>query len=263
MKNILLLVHDDEGQEGRFQVALDVTRVLHGHLECLSVMALPMIVSDYYGSGAHAVVMAELRDQDIANRDRLEQRLGAEDVSWSMGEAYGTFVDALSKASDFADLIVVSSRVRDDERHSHSEKLPLKARRPVLAVPPGSRGLDANGVALVAWDGSGPCNEAVRAAIPLLRCAKEVVLLEFNQPEGAFAMTDMATYLSRHGIAAELVERSTDRALADSIMEHAAHRNATYIVMGAYSMPRPAEAVFGGVTRSMLLKSEVPLFLAH
>lgn len=263
MKNILLLVHDDEGQEGRFQVALDVTRALEGHLECLSVMALPIIVSDYYGSGAHAVVMAELRDQDVANRERLEQRLATEDVSWSMGEAYGSFVDALTNASDFADLIVVSSHQKEDDRHNRSEKLPLKARRPVLAVPPDSKGLDTSGCALVAYDGSGPCSEAVRAAIPLLRCAKEVVLLELNQREGAFAMTDMATYLSRHGIAAELVERTTDRAVADAILEHAGHRKATYIVMGAYSMPRSAEAVFGGVTRSMLLKSDVPLLLAH
>jgi hypothetical protein len=37
MKNILLLVHDDVGQEARLQVALDVTRALTGHLESLDV----------------------------------------------------------------------------------------------------------------------------------------------------------------------------------------------------------------------------------
>ena len=32
MKNILLLIHDDQGQESRLQVALDVTRALGGHI---------------------------------------------------------------------------------------------------------------------------------------------------------------------------------------------------------------------------------------
>ena len=41
MKNILLLVHDDPGQEARVQAALDLTRALDGHLTCLDVAAMP------------------------------------------------------------------------------------------------------------------------------------------------------------------------------------------------------------------------------
>jgi nucleotide-binding universal stress UspA family protein len=38
---------------------------------------------------------------------------------------------------------------------------------------------------------------------------------------------------------------------------------AMYIVMGAFGHGRVAEAIFGGVTRSMLLKSDLPLLLAN
>ena len=31
MKSILLLIHDDEGQEARYQAALDVARTVEGH----------------------------------------------------------------------------------------------------------------------------------------------------------------------------------------------------------------------------------------
>jgi hypothetical protein len=37
MKNVLLLVHDDPGQEARVQAALDVVRAIEGHLICLGV----------------------------------------------------------------------------------------------------------------------------------------------------------------------------------------------------------------------------------
>lgn len=263
MKNILLLVHEDAGQEARLQVALDVTRALDGHLECLAVMTWPLIVSDFYGTGYEAVVLAEVQEKAAQHRKRLEARLAVEDVPWTMGESFGTSLDALDQASDLADLIVISSSKDEKDKHRVPETLPLRSRRPLLAVPPSCDGLDTAGRALIAWDGSRPCCEAVRAAVPLLRCAKYVQLLEINQPDGALGMSDIARYLSRHGISAELVEKTTAGPVAESILETAAQGHADYIVMGAYSMPRAAEAVFGGVTRTMLLDTTVPLFVAH
>ena len=263
MKNILLLIHEDAGQESRLQVALDVARALDGHLECLDVMELPMIVPGYYETGAETLSIAEIEEQAAANRNRVKDRLAAEDVPWSMRASFGTIVAALERASDLADLIILSSREEGSRNRTYPERLPLRADRPVLAVPPRFKNLDTAGCALVAWDRSRPCNEAVRAAIPLLKCASEVVLFEVNQPRGAFAMAEMATYLSRHGITAELVERTAEGSIAGIILDHAAHRKASFIVMGAYSTPQPLEAMFGGVTRSMLLKSEVPLLVSH
>lgn len=263
MKNILLLVHEDAGQESRLQVALDVTRALDGHLECLDVLELPMIISDYYGTGYEAVMMDEVRERAMKNRKRLKARLATEDVSWTMDETVGTMVDALERASDLADLIILSARDEETQKHPRPERLPLKANRPLLAVPPKCGGLNASGNVLIACDGSRPCIESVRAAVPLLKCADEVALLEVNKPEGALAMAEIASYLSRHGIGADLVERATDSSVADAILKHADHRNAAYIVMGAYSRPRSAESVFGGVTRTMLLEANIPLLLAH
>ena len=48
MKTILLLVHDDAGQEARFQAALDVARAVGGHLMCIDVSIMPMFVGDFY-----------------------------------------------------------------------------------------------------------------------------------------------------------------------------------------------------------------------
>jgi nucleotide-binding universal stress UspA family protein len=39
--------------------------------------------------------------------------------------------------------------------------------------------------------------------------------------------------------------------------------NAAYMVMGGYSHSRISEFMFGGLTRSMLAGSPVPVFIAH
>lgn len=263
MKNILLLIHEDDGQDSRLQVALDVTRALDGHLECLSVMEMPVVSAGFYGAETEALAFSAARDAAAANRMQIERRLAVEDVPWSMAGAIGTSANALEKASGLADLIVMSSRSDGNAKRERPAQLPLKAERPLLAVPPSCKSLDTAGRVIVAWDGSRQCTEAVRDAAPLLKCAREVILLEFDQPEGAFAMADVASYLSRHGVTAELVEGTSKNGIAGAILDHAGHREADLIVMGAYSAPPAAQIVFGGVTRTMLQECEVPLLLSH
>lgn len=57
IKNILLLVHEDEGQKARLQVALGVTRALGAQLECLEARELPMLMMGTYGDSAKAMAL--------------------------------------------------------------------------------------------------------------------------------------------------------------------------------------------------------------
>lgn len=266
MKNILLLVHEDGGQEARLQAALDVVRALDGHLSCLEVIALPLIVSDYYTGGGSAVLLDDIRTGESRFRQRIEARLANEDISWSFEEAHEPLANAFDRHADLADLIVISSRSEGDDggrKRSHPEHLPLRARRPMLAVPPDCRDLDVTGRAVIAWDGSSACHEAIRAAVPLLRFAHEVAIVAINRPDGAFSMHDAAAYLSRHGIGADLLERKSDGTIASALIGHGVDTGASYIVMGAYGVSETAEQLFGGVTRTMLGKCPLPLLLAH
>lgn len=49
MKNVLLLVHEDNGQEARFQAEMDVTRALEGHLTCLEIIPFAPVPGDAHG----------------------------------------------------------------------------------------------------------------------------------------------------------------------------------------------------------------------
>ena len=265
MKNILLLVHDDAGQEARLQVALDVTRAVSGHLECLEVLHLPILTMGTFTDGAEALALAEIQRVQRELREQIEQHLAQEDVPWSFGQSFERPVDALAHGADLADLIVLSARLEDEGVvEARPQPLPLKAGRPLLAVPPTVRGLALDKPALVAWDGSDSSVEAVHAAVPLLRHAASVVVMVVDPRQGAMPMEDIATYLSRHGIVPELVERrSNDATVAAVLRDHVHALDAGFLVMGAYGTGRIAQRIFGGITRTMLATSPVPLLLAH
>jgi nucleotide-binding universal stress UspA family protein len=266
MKNILLLVHDDAGQESRLQVALDVARTLDGHLECLHVRDLPLLAMNTYTSDAETIALLEIERAQSALRAELESRLGTEDVPWSFAESYERRADALGRGSELADLIVLSARlaaVDEDAAEARPEPIPVNTRRPLLAVPPEARRLALDRPALVAWDGSGAALEAVRTAVPLLHRAASVVVLAVDPPGGAMPMEDIAVYLSRHGIVPALVERRSQGTVAAVLRDQIRAIDAGFLVMGAYGSGRLAQAIFGGATRTMLKTTPVPLFLAH
>jgi nucleotide-binding universal stress UspA family protein len=263
MKNVLLLLHDDGGQEARLQAALDLTRALSGHLMCLDVVVPPAVVSDYLEVSGGAMMMDYVRERESDNRSAIEARLQHEDVPWSMTDRIGAAGRELRSAADLADIIVVSLPGEEHEGDFRQivGELAVKSDRPVLAVPSACRGLDVAGPALIGWNGSHEASEALRQAVPILQHSASVTLLAVDRPAGD---SSAASYLSRHGIPVEIVTRASGSSSVSDVILNEAHAiGAAYVVIGAYGLPRPVEAIFGGVTVGLLLKSDLPVLLAR
>ena len=266
MKNVLMLAHADKDQESRLQVALDLTRALGGHLTCLNVMIAPAFVSDYSTGAGEEALLVQSIERETANADRLRERLEREDVSWDIKDGFGELDYALREASALADVVVLSSPADTDDPFASSSatsSVAAKSQRLVVAVPPGCERLDPRGTALVAWDGTREADDALRAALPLLQMAARVTLFQLDPDEGDFSAEGAATYLSRHGIHAEIIARDSDGPVSDAVLERAKQLGADYVVMGAFGHSRPVEAIFGGVSNSLLRHSDLPLVLAH
>lgn len=101
MKNILLIVHDDAGQEARLQAALDVARALDGHLTCLDIAIMPVLVGDYYSGIGEAMLLADEHAREATNREGLEARLAREDVPWDWKEATGNLAPCVTDEAGF------------------------------------------------------------------------------------------------------------------------------------------------------------------
>lgn len=268
MKNVLLLIHDDAGQESRLQAALDVTRAVGGHLTCLDVAVMPPVMAmDAIETGSTSLLLADEIDREKANRTALEARLAHEDVSWNWIDVVGQLESSLRAASDLADLIVVSRQLDDfplpDMRHVAGD-LVVRSGKPVLAVPDAARGIDLGGKALVAWNGSHCAAAALRAATPLLRMASKVVVVEFAEPDDEGLVEDAATYLSRHDVHPVVRrEQAVGGHAGEALLAEVTNGHYAYLVMGGFGHRRFVEGLLGGVTRTMLSHCPVPILMAH
>lgn len=267
MKNILLLIHDDAGQEARLQAALDITRAVGGHLNCLDVTPLNILPGDGFVSDGGVMLLDYERQQESANKARLLKRLETEDVSWEWADVTGVMEHCLEDAARTADLIVINRQLEDypipDMRHICSE-LVIKSGKPVLAVPEDVIGFRTAGRALVAWDGSPEAAAALTAAVPLLQLAESVTIVEAGDGSVKSPAEEAATYLSRHDVHPMVIAEQTGGDPASGIILAKANSGKfDYVVMGGFGQPRFIEALLGGVSRRMLKESPIPLFLAH
>lgn len=147
----------------------------------------------------------------------------------------------------------------------------LSVGRPMLVVPdhgwihhrPGNR-------ILVAWNGSRESARALRDALPLLSRAESVELVECQEQHSALPMervpvTDTLPWLARHGVAARCSTRAlgTDHDAGEAILSYAADTSSDLIVSGAYGHRMQREAIFGGVTRTLLRSMTMPVLFSH
>lgn len=265
MKNVLLLVHDDAGQEARFQAALDLVHALDGHLTCIDVSVMPIPTVGVYEPTGEAMLLDMEREREAGNKARLMPRLNAEGVSWNWIDTTDSLADAVLQAAALADLVVLNRRLdstsHPDMRDIASDVV-VHAKKPIVAVPETLKRF-ALGRALVAWDGRETGADALRACVPLLALAEEVLIFTVQDDSNVSGPTEAAEYLSRHGIHAtvrQIEDRETP--VEQLIAREAQDWRADYIVMGAYGQGRLVE-LFGGVTKRLLTDSAIPLVLVH
>ena len=267
MKNVLLLVHDDAGQESRFQAALDITRALDGHLTCLDVAVYPMMVSDVYAVTVEAAILEDEKAREADNRRKLEARLVREGVPFDWVDALGNAAQCLENHAALADVIVVSRKLDTEflpDTLGTASEVVIGSNKVVVAVPEGARGFVAAGHAMVAWDGSEQAVHALERSVPLLQLARTVTLVEVADGSPLKPAEEAATYLSRHGISAVIVRRrAKGQPTAEVLLAEAKGEGADYILMGAFGRSRLVEAILGGVSREMLSESPIPIVMAH
>ena len=163
-----------------------------------------------------------------------------------------------------ADLVVIGSHpVAEDVYHAFDPGMVLlNAGRPVLVVPDALANGFAGERALVAWKDTREARHAVQSALPYLRMAEHIALVEVAEevlePAARERLNDVEKYLLRHGIAVNTkAVLHPHGSISDQLRDEAKKEGVDLIVAGAYGHTRLGEWVFGGVTRGLLQKSGV------
>ncbi|WP_158702968.1 universal stress protein [Allosphingosinicella vermicomposti] len=269
MRSILLHVYDDTGFESRFQAALDLARAFKGHITCLHATPLEdyLVTDPLVAAALPEEFSTKMRDIRLALQHHIEDRLRAEGMGWDWVHRDELISTALIRYSMLSDVVVITRADRalfKDEPRPIAAAVAMSARAPVLAIPEEQRGFDVEKPVIIAWNGSPEGAAAVRGAMPLLRTASEVQLVEVEEKRRLYPLDLAARYLSRHDVHVHIAERQADRGdVAGALRSAAAEIGAGLIVMGAFGHSRLREFLLGGVTADLLSESEVPLLLAH
>ena len=270
IKTILFHVHDDESVMDRLQLALSLARPFGAHIHCLHVTPIEAytIVDSFGATFISKDVIGAFEEQAEKLRRRIESQLTSEDVTWDYEEVTGELVPHLVHAAALADLVITGREPREREFGGPAIRLIgdllSQIRTPMLVVDERCTDYDPFGPVVIAWNGSYEAANAVRAALPLLKMAKKVTVVQFSEEKDRrFPSTILLEYLSRHGIAAELEARATTVAIDKALVGYAERHGASAIVMGGYSHSRAGEFLFGGVTRALLRDCSIPLVISH
>ena len=276
VKTILLNIQNNQVCDRMLETALTLARACEAHLSCLHVTPVEAYVAfDAFG-GVFVMsdVIKAIDKEEKSLGEKIRSELSNEDVSWDYTQVTGNIPGQLISRASLADLIVIGRQPKDTEFQGSTigliGDLLHRSRTPLFIAADDGEMRDPTGSALIAWNGSFEAANTVRSAVGLLKLASDVRVLRIEeQKDEAFPPTVLLEYLSRHGIHAELkVEtaypdaRDTDF-LSACLNAEAQQMKAAYVVMGGYSHSRVSEYIFGGLTRSMLAASSIPLFIAH
>ena len=149
------------------------------------------------------------------------------------------------------------------------EDVVMAAGRPALIVPFHNDRTAVGQSVLIAWDGSREAIRAIHDAMPLMRDASRITVLEVDRvaqeagPELPAADT-ARSILERHGFQAFVDDQdSSGSSVADVLFERAASVGADLLVAGLFHHSQLREGLFGGVSHELLRRTPIPVLVSH
>ena len=271
-----LMVHLELGRAngGLLAIAGDLAQRLKAHVIGIAAcQPIQLLYDETYVAGEiveedRRQIRAQIKDAE----GQLHAALNAIGVKseWRSTITPGSLADFIAMQARAADLVLTSPALAgsafDHTRQVSVADLVMEAGRPVLIAPHDRHHLDLNR-ALVAWKSTRECRRAVADALPLLKLAHEVSVVEItedeNIPRAKQDVADVAAWLARHGVIAKPEAIPAIGPDAEHLYDLARERQADLIVAGAYGHHRLREWVFGGVTTDFLMTPDRCVMLSH
>jgi nucleotide-binding universal stress UspA family protein len=272
-----ILVHLDAAERSmaRFSIA---RRLAQEHGASLAALygALPSFVELPYAPELGPSVAASLPALDdercATARKRFDRALESPGpvASWAEAREPG-LIAAVTEQAFHADLLVLGQHDPAEGQFSDVppdlvEALLLESGKPALVVPYAGSFDGGISTAVVAWKPTREAARAVSAAMPLLRRAGRVVVLQWSAEPSVVQgeRLDLAGFLRLHGVQAEFrSEGDESPRLGEYLLSRAADFSADLLVMGCYGHSRAREWVLGGTSRTMLASMTLPVLMAH
>jgi nucleotide-binding universal stress UspA family protein len=270
--DILVHLRSHEGESLAAAAALALARRIDAYVYGLYVAPMGSVAFSTPETVVFQVHEADhLYDDARAQGGWWKSLLEQNGVAGEWLVAQGEPVEAVCHAARWCDLVVAKRPVLNPDAPvgwGTVSRTVFGAGVPVVVVPEKAKVGDLGTRVLVAWNHSREGMRAIRGALPFLKLAHQVVVLDGIEKQmlvGArhLPQLDLQAYFARHGVNAEFREFAARSDYGAAILDAAHSQNADMIVMGAWGHSRIAELVLGGATRHLFQFSDLPLFVAH
>ncbi|MDE2400405.1 MAG: universal stress protein [Burkholderiales bacterium] len=280
-RSLLLHLDHDPHCTARTQVAIRLAKKLDCHLAGVAptgFMDVPASPQDSISlTEFAAVAWRTLRDQ----AEQATQRFREECRTAGL-KSFEAVIDEEDKATSLvrhahcSDLTILSQADPGATGHELAqdvvEQVVLFSARPTLILPHTYRNAAGGSIgthAMVAWDDSREAARALSDALPLLRLAKRVQVVNWHKARANSDQTwhtrldALHQWLMWQGVPADVCVETSDINITDTMLSRAAKLKSDLIVMGAYGHARWNERMLGGATRGMLTSMTVPVLMSH
>ena len=224
---------------------------------------------DGYAASEFAVLERDIViDELVGAKTDFQTHVGLQPhvLEWRSISTLDNIAHVIAAHARCADLLITSIGPWPNNRATHADTgdLIVSAGRPVLVVSDADGASDFKNV-MVAWNDTRECRRAITAALPMLKAAECVTLVEIsNDPiSKRDAIKDVMHWLGRHKIAANRINSRMHGSKPETLSTIANDVKADLVVAGAYGHSRIREWAFGGVTRDLLLHERLSTLLSH
>ena len=272
-----LMVHLDLGISNEALLQLTADMAERFGAEVIGVTAyqpIPIMYGDGYMSGdviEQDRADIETQAKEAENRFRTVMHNRVSKLQWRSTVGYMQLADCIADQARGADLLLMAPSPAgprsESDRRADIGDLVMRLGRPLVVAPASVDRLDLEHV-VIGWKDTRETRRAVLDALPLLRNAGQVTIMEVVEDAEEMASTrlhlaEVVSWLARHGIAADAVAELLSDGAAAQLEAAAAARHAGLLVIGAYGHNRLREWVLGGITRDALRHPARCSFMSH
>ncbi|WP_199098806.1 universal stress protein [Dyella sp. ASV21] len=269
--DVLALVTSTTPWSAAAQVAAGLAATFQASLTgCFIDTSLRML----HGGEAEPSVLALLLDVPAESDDDRDafasfgRQAGVSHARWVVTRA--GIAPTLRQLSAWHDLVVIErGMVEESILFDVLGEALLMCRAPSLLLPSAWSGQSDFKRIVVAWNGSLESVRAIHSALPFLRRATEVWLIDGEAPayedeQERAPHFDPVIYLGDHGVQVRTHRlQVTNRDAGAALLREVSQHHADLLVMGAYGHSRVRERVLGGATRYVLEHAPLPILMQH
>jgi len=278
IKEALVCLESSESSEAATRLAITIATDLKARLVGLAIVDEPDIragapigiTGSTFKHERDEILVADARARAADALALFERRCREADVEARALEVVGRPADSILAEMETRDLTLIGRDANfrfetESDDTATREAILHRAKGPVLLVPEAGEAPPGQHV-VVAYDGSGAAKRAIAsfAASGLARSRTVHVATVDDSGEQAWEMANTGVkILADLGVAS--VPHNIVSALSnvEALFAFAKEIHAGLVVMGAFAHSRLAHLFHGSVTRGLVERTEIPLYLQH